>query len=66
MFKTGDVVQLKSGGALMTVSEIEGNVVHCRWQAATEEKTSSYASEMLQLANTGPKFLYVPNRNRRR
>jgi uncharacterized protein YodC (DUF2158 family) len=59
MFKAGDVVQLKSGGPLMTVSEIDGNSVQCRWFNGNEEKASSYPSDILRVANTGPKFAYV-------
>jgi len=62
MFQVGDVVQLKSGGPLMTVSELQGNIVHCRWFVGNEEKSSSFASELLKSANTGPKFAYVPRR----
>jgi uncharacterized protein YodC (DUF2158 family) len=65
VFKTGDVVQLKSGGPLMTVSEMDGNTVHCRWMNGSEEKSSSYPSEMLKPANAGPKFMYVPSARRR-
>jgi uncharacterized protein YodC (DUF2158 family) len=64
MFKNGDVVQLKSGGPLMTVSEVIGNDVHCRWFVGNEEKSSSFSSEMLKLAATGPKAFYVPRRRR--
>jgi uncharacterized protein YodC (DUF2158 family) len=64
MFKAGDVVQLKSGGPLMTVSEVDGNSVHCRWFSANEEKASSFPSELLKPADTGPKFAYVPGRRR--
>lgn len=64
MFKMGDVVQLNSGGPLMTVSETNGNDVHCRWFIGNEEKSSSFPSEMLKLAATGPKAVYVPGRRR--
>jgi len=30
-FKTGDVVQLKSGGTIMTIEEIEDDSAHCVW-----------------------------------
>lgn len=65
MFRAGDVVQLKSGGPLMTVSEIDGNTVHCGWMAGTEEKSSSFPSEMLKSASGGPKAFYVPSSRRR-
>ncbi len=29
--KVGDVVQLKSGGPLMTVSDIDNDEVYCNW-----------------------------------
>jgi uncharacterized protein YodC (DUF2158 family) len=64
MFKAGDVVQLKSGGPLMTVLEIDGNKVQCRWFDKTDEKSSSFQSELLQAANPGHKFAYVPGRRR--
>jgi uncharacterized protein YodC (DUF2158 family) len=67
MFKVGDVAQLKSGGPLMTVSEVDGTVVHCRWFVGTEEKSSSFPSEMLkQAGGPGPKAFYVPSALRRR
>lgn len=64
MFKIGDVVQLKSGGPLMTVFEIDGSSVHCRWFDGHDEKASSFPSEMLKAANTGPKFAYIPGPRR--
>ena len=51
MFKAGDVVQLKSGGPLMTVSEVNGSIVHCRWFVGAEEKSSSFSPEMLKAAS---------------
>lgn len=55
MFETGEVVQLKSGGPLMTVYEVTNldgrDMVYWRWFAATEEKSSSFPAEMLKLAN---------------
>ncbi len=30
-FKIGDLVQLKSGGPVMTVTYLDGDKVHCRW-----------------------------------
>jgi uncharacterized protein YodC (DUF2158 family) len=67
VFKAGDVVQLKSGGPLMSVSEIDGNIVHCRWFVGTEEKNSSFPSEILKLTGSpGPTAIYVRGPNRRR
>jgi uncharacterized protein YodC (DUF2158 family) len=65
MFKKGEVVQLKSGGPLMGVSDVDGNTVHCRWfDKNNEEKSSSFPAEMLQAASTGPKAFYVPRQRR--
>jgi len=30
-FKIGDTVQLKSGGSIMTIEEIDGDSVNCVW-----------------------------------
>jgi uncharacterized protein YodC (DUF2158 family) len=60
MFKTGDVVQLKSGGPLMTVAEVNGDDVDCRWFVGNEEKSSSFPSEMLKSPSAGPKAFFVP------
>jgi uncharacterized protein YodC (DUF2158 family) len=34
-FKAGDVVQLKSGGAQMTVRSVQGDQVACWWAPGT-------------------------------
>ena len=65
MFKAGDVVQLKSGGPLMTVGEVDGESVHCRWFNGSEEKASSFPAELLKPTDMGPKFMYVPRPRRR-
>jgi uncharacterized protein YodC (DUF2158 family) len=49
----------------MTVSEVDGSSVHCRWFNGSEEKASSFPLELLRAADTGPKFAYVPGRPRR-
>lgn len=68
MFRVGDVVQLKSGGPIMTVVEITSangrDTVQCRWFAGPEEKSSSFSAETLKSADLGPKFAYVPGRRR--
>ena len=64
MFKAGDVVQLKSGGPLMTVFEIDGNLASCRWFSGNDEKASSFPMELLKPADLGPKFTYVGPRRR--
>ena len=40
--KVGDVVQLKSGGPLMTVSEIISNKVKCEWFDKNEHKEKQF------------------------
>ncbi|EJD6378211.1 DUF2158 domain-containing protein [Providencia rettgeri] len=45
IFKTGDQVKLKSGGAVMTVREYSGNKVICDWQDA---KKKAYQEEYLE------------------
>jgi uncharacterized protein YodC (DUF2158 family) len=68
MFRVGDVVQLRSGGPLMTVVEITAaggrDTVQCRWFVGSEEKSSSFSAETLKPADLGPKFAYVPGRRR--
>lgn len=47
--KAGDVVELKSGGARMTIENIrsDGKVV-CSWHLGHEPKTVVYAKEALK------------------
>jgi uncharacterized protein YodC (DUF2158 family) len=56
MFKAGDVVQLKSGGPLMTILEVASrdgrDMVHCIWAAGTDEKSSWYPQEVLKWPTT--------------
>ena len=49
-FKTGDVVQLKSGGPAMTVSKEQGNgELFCQWFDATEKyQSQSFESDSLK------------------
>ncbi len=46
--KVGDVVQLKSGGPLMTVSDIEDEDVYCNWFDKNDKLVSS-SFRILQL-----------------
>ncbi|MBW8304138.1 MAG: DUF2158 domain-containing protein [Brevundimonas sp.] len=41
-FNVGDVVQLKSGGPLMTVEELQRDSLFCIWFDKTEKKTGSF------------------------
>lgn len=47
-FKSGDVVQLKSGGPPMTVTTVVGHDVYCTWfsLAAVIQQLSSFSSPM--------------------
>lgn len=36
-FQAGDVVRLKSGGPLMTITEVNGNVITCIWFIGDKE-----------------------------
>lgn len=54
MFKTGDLVKLKSGGPIMTVriTDREGLAVRCDWFGNTDDyKTAWFESESLELMN---------------
>ena len=44
----GTEVQLKSGGPIMTVENVDGLVVHTVWFAGTEVKRDSFFSESLK------------------
>ena len=51
-FKSGDVVQLKSGGPVMTVySEGRDDVLICVWFDGTERKQGGFKPAMLIEAN---------------
>ena len=54
-FKVGDVVQLKSGGARMTVSKLfkspEGReMVQCTWVDKPKEHRAAFVIESLEVA----------------
>jgi uncharacterized protein YodC (DUF2158 family) len=57
-FKAGDVVQLKSGGPKMTVTEIElfngKPVVYCSWFVGTKQEKSDFTPEALKFPETPP------------
>ena len=52
MFEPGDVVQLKSGGAKMTVKSVNGDDVDCRWHDK-QDKVVEYVfpKAMLELVH---------------
>jgi uncharacterized protein YodC (DUF2158 family) len=49
MFKPGDVVQLKSGGPLMTVTAIDHSGVVCTWFDKNNHKTATFPASTLEL-----------------
>ncbi len=49
MFKVGDIVQLKSGGPKMTVSEIyKDGTYGCSWFVGTDLKEASFSANALE------------------
>jgi uncharacterized protein YodC (DUF2158 family) len=46
-FKTGDIVQPKSGGQKMTVRSVDGDSVECTWGTIGEEKTRAFSAQEL-------------------
>lgn len=60
-FKPGDVVQLKSGGPLMTVKEQDGDCLFCVFwnQDASQFVTLSFDPVTLQSSSGGPVFCEI-------
>lgn len=54
-FKVGDVVQLKSGGPKMTVSEsYNDGTLGCVWFLGSDQKAGTFPSDALELAPPAP------------
>ena len=51
--KQGDVVQLKSGGPLMTVVAIDKSGVVCTWFDKNNHKTTTFPETTLELYEEG-------------
>ena len=49
-FKTGDLVQLKSGGPVMTVDTVSGQVVYAAWFAGAKHERTNFQAGALQIA----------------
>jgi uncharacterized protein YodC (DUF2158 family) len=51
-YEVGDLVQLKSGGPVMTVTGIlpDGERVHCKWFAGAKVETDTFATATLNTA----------------
>jgi uncharacterized protein YodC (DUF2158 family) len=56
--KPGDVVQLKSGGPAMTVSEVSGTQVTCTWFDGTKPCQRGFLADTLQPYQ--PRSINVP------
>lgn len=56
MFKTGDIVMLKSGGPLMTVSEDSGKAseVLCIWFVGAKELHQAFAAVSIDKVDVSP------------
>jgi uncharacterized protein YodC (DUF2158 family) len=62
IFKVGDVMQLKSGGPNMTVTEIHpehlGGDLVCSWiDSQGKDHVQAYPAAVLQTSHTGPLML---------
>lgn len=59
MFQPGDVVQLKSGGPVMTVRWCQdeyGSVdAYCDWFVGTKQEGAKFAAAQLQKTEAGPR-----------
>jgi uncharacterized protein YodC (DUF2158 family) len=55
-WKTGHLVQLKSGGPLMTVREVSDQGVECRWFDKDRLRSETFVDEELE-AGKSPKFI---------
>lgn len=60
-FKQGDIVQLKSGGPKMTVSDpdsgLTGNIIRvdCQWFSGAKLNRGSFAEDVLEAVDLSPK-----------
>jgi uncharacterized protein YodC (DUF2158 family) len=48
-FKVGDTVQLKSGSPLMTIAEIDGEVVFCVWFTGQKKEQGSFTAGTIKI-----------------
>lgn len=55
-FVVGDVVQLKSGGASMTVEKVDGDVISCVWFEGKKAQKETFGSGTLEKAVRRPIF----------
>lgn len=51
-FKVGDIVQLKSGGPKMTITQISSPTVYTSWFAGAKNEKAYFHQDALQVAPT--------------
>jgi len=62
-FKIGEVVQLKSGGPLMTVEDINAHdMINCIWFDGRGRKSAAFPAATLKVVNNSP-MSAAPRRN---
>lgn len=49
--KTGDIVQLKSGGPKMTVRDVEQTRVYCQWFAGSKLESGGFPVDSVEPAS---------------
>jgi len=55
-FKTGDLVQLKSGGPIMTVQTYaSGDYLNCQWFSGTKLADGTFKEDSIQIASEDSK-----------
>jgi uncharacterized protein YodC (DUF2158 family) len=54
-FKIGDVVQLKSGGPKVTVTNVLEGVVHTSWFAGSKNEKASFPIDAVATSQDDPK-----------
>lgn len=58
--KVADPVQLKSGGPIMVISSIAGEIATCKWQDRNESFKEDFELILLKKVDTGPRIKTFP------
>jgi uncharacterized protein YodC (DUF2158 family) len=61
-YKVGDTVQLKSGGPIMTVTNVRSGIYTCTWFDGTEVKVSGFPEDALIPTTAGGPMSSPPKR----